>query len=164
MSKIQTCKNNSRGTASFKSGLILRNSRDMITEPFEEKLRFTILIVGSRGDVQPFIALGLGLQKIGHKVRIATHLAHESFVKEYGLEFFPLAGDPKALIQLCVENDMFSYSFIQEGLSAFSKFVYDLFNSCWEACKTDTDVIIQNPPSFAGVHVAEKLDVLNSFC
>lgn len=36
----------------------------MITEPFEERLRFTILIVGSRGDVQPFIALGLGFNFI----------------------------------------------------------------------------------------------------
>lgn len=57
---------------------------------------------------------------------------------------------------------MFSYSFIQEGLNLFTKFIEDLFSSCWEACKTDTDVIIQNPPSFAGVHVAEKLDVKES--
>lgn len=124
-----------------------------------EKLRFTILIVGSRGDVQPFVALALGLKKAGHKVRFATHVEHRKFIQEYGIEFFPLAGDPKALIRLCVENDMFSYGFIQEGLASFSKFIEDLFQTCWEACKTDTDVIIQNPPAFAGVHIAEKLDV-----
>ncbi len=30
-------------------------------------MQITILTVGSRGDVQPFIALGLGLQQAGHK-------------------------------------------------------------------------------------------------
>ena len=29
-------------------------------------MRITILTVGTRGDVQPYIALGLGLQAAGH--------------------------------------------------------------------------------------------------
>jgi UDP:flavonoid glycosyltransferase YjiC (YdhE family) len=29
--------------------------------------------IGSRGDVQPYIALGLGLMKDGHQVVIVTH-------------------------------------------------------------------------------------------
>ena len=35
--------------------------------------RFTCLTIGSRGDVQPYIALGLRLMKDGHKVTIVTH-------------------------------------------------------------------------------------------
>jgi sterol 3beta-glucosyltransferase len=34
---------------------------------------FTLLTIGSRGDVQPYIALGLRLKKDGHKVVIVTH-------------------------------------------------------------------------------------------
>ncbi len=46
----------------------------------------TILAVGSRGDVQPFCALALGLQRAGHRVRIATHYNFEEFVSKPGLE------------------------------------------------------------------------------
>jgi UDP:flavonoid glycosyltransferase YjiC (YdhE family) len=46
----------------------------------------TILAVGSRGDVQPFCALAVGLQHAGHRVRIATHYNFEEFVSKQGLE------------------------------------------------------------------------------
>lgn len=51
-----------------------------------------ILIVGSRGDVQPFIALGKGLKAAGHRVRLSTHVNFREFVSENGLEFYPLKG------------------------------------------------------------------------
>ena len=31
-----------------------------------------ILTLGSRGDVQPYVALGVGLQRAGHRVTLAT--------------------------------------------------------------------------------------------
>jgi hypothetical protein len=60
-------------------------------------LNIVIQVVGSRGDVQPFIALGQELQKYGHRVRIATHNTFEKFVRESNLEFYPIGGDPKEL-------------------------------------------------------------------
>lgn len=39
----------------------------------DQPLHFTFLTIGSRGDVQPYIALAKGLLADGHKVRIATH-------------------------------------------------------------------------------------------
>lgn len=44
-------------------------------------LRFTCLTIGSRGDVQPYIALCKGLQADGHKVRIATHIEYKDWVE-----------------------------------------------------------------------------------
>lgn len=55
-------------------------------------------MVGSRGDVQPFIALGNDLQRHGHRVRIATHGVFESFVRDSRLEFYPIGGDPSELM------------------------------------------------------------------
>lgn len=37
------------------------------------RLSVVMLVAGTRGDVQPFIALGLGLREHGHRVRLATH-------------------------------------------------------------------------------------------
>lgn len=62
-------------------------------------LTIAILIVGTRGDVQPFIAIGKRLLAYGHRVRLATHANYREFVMEQGLEFFPLGGDPKILAE-----------------------------------------------------------------
>lgn len=61
-------------------------------------LNIVIQVVGSRGDVQPFVALGNELQRSGHRVRLATHDTFKSFVTEANLEFFPIGGDPAALM------------------------------------------------------------------
>jgi len=48
-------------------------------------------VAGTRGDVQPFIAIGCRLQQQwGHRVRLATHAVYRSFVEAAGLEFYPL--------------------------------------------------------------------------
>ena len=44
-------------------------------------MHFTILTIGSRGDVQPYLALAKGLQADGHRVRIATHLEFKSWIE-----------------------------------------------------------------------------------
>lgn len=62
-------------------------------------LNILIQIIGSRGDVQPFIALGRVLKgQYGHRVRVATHPTFKRFVEENGLEFFSLSGDPAELV------------------------------------------------------------------
>lgn len=62
-------------------------------------MRITILTLGSRGDVQPYVALGLGFRAAGHRVRVATHGEFESFIRARGLDFAPLAGDPRAILE-----------------------------------------------------------------
>ncbi|KAJ0125797.1 Uncharacterized protein HZ326_31098 [Fusarium oxysporum f. sp. albedinis] len=70
------------------------------TEQTEWHIRLNIVIqvVGSRGDVQPFVALGNELQRHGHRVRLATHDTFADFVLESGLEFYPIGGDPTELM------------------------------------------------------------------
>jgi UDP:flavonoid glycosyltransferase YjiC (YdhE family) len=54
-------------------------------------MQVTMLTLGSRGDVQPFVAFGLGLERAGHRVRLATYPRLEHLVSGQGLEFAPLA-------------------------------------------------------------------------
>ncbi|GKZ48902.1 hypothetical protein AbraIFM66951_001148 [Aspergillus brasiliensis] len=68
------------------------------------KLDIVIQLVGSRGDVQPFIAIGQELQRYGHRVRLASHDIFEDFVRESGLEFYPIGGDPAELMAYMVKN------------------------------------------------------------
>jgi UDP:flavonoid glycosyltransferase YjiC (YdhE family) len=57
-------------------------------------LRIAVLTLGSRGDVQPFVALGTGLAARGHEVTIAGHARFEADVLQRGLRFHALPGDP----------------------------------------------------------------------
>ena len=61
-------------------------------------MRLTLLTLGSRGDIQPYIPLALGLQASGHAVRVATHIPYEAFVRGFGLDYAPISGDPMAMM------------------------------------------------------------------
>ena len=123
-----------------------------------ESLRVTCLTIGSRGDVQPYIALCKGLLKEGHRPRIATHVEFENWIRKHGIDFAPVEGDPAELMRICVENGMFTYSFLKEASSKFRGWIDELLSSAWKACQ-DTDLLIESPSAMAGSHVAEALSI-----
>lgn len=53
-------------------------------------MNLLILTVGTRGDVQPFVALAAGLQAAGHRVTICTCPRYREFVESYDIAFLPL--------------------------------------------------------------------------
>ena len=52
-------------------------------------MRVNILAAGSRGDVQPMVALGVGLTRAGHEVTLCAGDDFEDFVTRHGLRFVP---------------------------------------------------------------------------
>ncbi|KAG6827933.1 hypothetical protein H0H92_009911 [Tricholoma furcatifolium] len=104
---------------------------------------FVCLTIGSRGDVQPYIALGLGLMKEGHKVTIVTHEEYRDWIVGFGIGHRTAGGDPGALMKLSVENK-------------FRPWLDELLLEAWSACY-DADVLLESPSAMAGVHVAEAL-------
>lgn len=65
---------------------------------------FAMLTIGSRGDVQPYIALGLRLKQDGHTVVIITHDEFKGWVEGYGIIHRQAGGDPTALMKLSQEH------------------------------------------------------------
>jgi UDP:flavonoid glycosyltransferase YjiC (YdhE family) len=55
--------------------------------------KFLIPTIGTRGDVQPYIALALGLNQAGHETSIASHPCMRSLVESYGIRFAPMGPD-----------------------------------------------------------------------
>lgn len=62
-------------------------------------MRILMLAFGSRGDVQPIIALGQGLQRAGHAVAIAAGINFQTWIEREGLAFEPFHIDIEAAMQ-----------------------------------------------------------------
>lgn len=130
-------------------------------------LQIVMLIVGTRGDVQPFVAIGKHLQEYGHRVRLATHANFKDFVLTAGLEFYPLGGDPKVLAGYMVKNKGFlpsgpSEIYIQR--SQLREIVFSLLPACVDPDPVTNvpfkvDAILANPPAYGHTHIAEALKV-----
>ena len=123
-----------------------------------QPMKITCLTIGSRGDVQPYIALCKGLLAEGHKTRIATHAEFKDWIESHGIEFAPVEGDPGELMRLCIENGTFTLSFLREANSAFRGWLDDLLLSAVQACE-GSDLLIESPSAMAGIHIAEKLGI-----
>jgi sterol 3beta-glucosyltransferase len=61
-------------------------------------MHLVIVTSGSRGDVQPYLALALRAARAGHRVTLATHAPFEAWVTSHGIAFRPLHGDPVAML------------------------------------------------------------------
>jgi sterol 3beta-glucosyltransferase len=61
-------------------------------------MHLTLIALGSRGDVQPYLALAIGLQRAGMRVRLATHAEFLPLIEGWGLEFAPVRGNPGELL------------------------------------------------------------------
>ena len=97
-----------------------------------------IQIVGSRGDVQPFVALGKVLKDTyGHRVRIATHGTFQTFVEENGLEFFSIGGDPAELMAFMVKHPglMPGIDALKSGeISKRRRGIEEMLLGSWRSC------------------------------
>jgi sterol 3beta-glucosyltransferase len=62
-------------------------------------MRIAIIAMGTRGDVQPYLALGKGLAAAGHAVRLITHENFEKLVTSHDLEFCPVKGNVQEVME-----------------------------------------------------------------
>lgn len=119
---------------------------------------FTLLTIGSRGDVQPYIALGKGLLAEGHNVTIATHAEFKDWIVKHNIGFKEVAGNPAELMSLMVTHGSMSVSFLKEANAKFKGWITELLDSSWKACE-GTDILIESPSAMGGIHIAEALGI-----
>ena len=124
-------------------------------------MKITIIAPGSRGDVQPYVALGKGLKDAGHTLRILTSQDFQGLVTDYGLEFFNLGGNMQAVaqdMQGLLERGNFLKILSSMGKSAQS-LVIQASKSGLAACQGSDLIIAGLGGFFVGLALAEKLDL-----
>ncbi|HZZ76600.1 MAG TPA: glycosyltransferase, partial [Puia sp.] len=62
-------------------------------------MHYAIVAIGSRGDVQPYIALALGLKERGDAATIFAHENFKDFVEGYHIGFVPVTGHVETLLR-----------------------------------------------------------------
>ncbi|AFY53862.1 glycosyl transferase, UDP-glucuronosyltransferase [Rivularia sp. PCC 7116] len=125
-------------------------------------MHITILTLGSRGDVQPFIALGVGLKQAGYKVKIASQATFKSEISSRGLEFALISGNPKEGIESAEGQAMLRtknpIDFVRRMGDLLEPLMEKVFLDSWQACQ-ETDAIIGGGFPFWGFDIAEKLNI-----
>ncbi len=119
------------------------------------KMNITILTFGSRGDVQPFLPLSLGLMSRGHNVILAAPARFRSLVEEHGITFFPLAGDPEELSRRLNDAGYNFFKLVNELMSHAIDIGADIMRQTDEACR-DADLIIHTFAHAVGAHTLAR--------
>ncbi|KAI9003037.1 hypothetical protein DFJ74DRAFT_775082 [Hyaloraphidium curvatum] len=143
-------------------------------------VRVLLLTIGSRGDVQPFVALALAFAERGrtagqpspasaagaspddrfkdpsttYQVILASHEAHRAFVEAHGVAFLPLSGSPHALMATLSRGLLH----LPAAAPALLAFLAELFDSAHAAALAAApDLLVAAPSLLCSTHLADAM-------
>lgn len=126
-------------------------------------MRIVIIAPGTRGDVQPYIALGKGLQSAGHYIRLVSHSNFELLVTSYGLEFWSFGNDVQDAVE---SNEMRELTEKGNFLLIMAKMAKEAQREALRfaegslAAAQGMDMVLAGLGGlYIGIAVAEKLDI-----
>ncbi len=125
-------------------------------------MRVTIVALGSRGAVQPYVALATGLRSVGHHVRIAAYADFEPLVRHHDIDFHPITRNADEL-ETCGKSDNWLGSNPVQGLRRLSNLLAPVVErslaNCNDACH-DADVVVYSTIGWlVAQHVIERRGV-----
>ncbi len=123
----------------------------------------TLVTVGTRGDVQPYVALGLGLKAAGYEVRIAAPAVLSGLITRYGLTALPIQSvDPQTFLGQAAVQDAAGrqtplkqlVALLREARPMFEGYVEEV----WQACQA-SDAVVAGTIFYGAQDSAEKLGI-----
>jgi len=121
-------------------------------------MRVNLLTLGTRGDVQPATALGVGMKKAGFEVCLSAFEEYRSLVEEHGLGFAPLSGNTRELLDQTVGKRVFTGTFF-DLIKLFRKMYPMMFSVIWQISQGYDLLISTAATSIVVDAVAEKLQI-----
>ncbi len=123
--------------------------------------RIVLTTIGTRGDVQPYMALGLGLKRAGYDVRLAAPENFKDWIEGAGLEFARCGNDSRAFVTSPEAVDFLDGSLwyqIRNARKIGLDFIKSITEDIYHATR-DADGIIFHPKADFSVDVAEAKNI-----
>lgn len=125
-------------------------------------MKITITAVGSRGDVQPYVALGAGFKRAGYEVCLSAPQIFAGLIAEHGLRHLPISMNPQEIVkhpavQAASQSGnyiLFLRALFREGQTLVQTFLDEVYANCQEG-----DVIISSMIPYGAYDAAEKRHV-----
>ena len=130
-------------------------------------MKVFLLAVGTRGDVQPFVALGKGLRAAGYDVTLCTTAGFAPFVERHGLRYgylnnelvdFTTGEAGREAIESFGGGVAGKIRWVREAARRFKPMFRRLLREQWKAAQ-GAELVIFHPNAVGGVHIAEALGV-----
>ena len=120
-------------------------------------MKIAILTSGTRGDVQPYIALGKALRTRGHDVLLACPDNFALWIEGHGLEFRAIGVDMQTFLQLPEGRKVLSgnpFTLIKIWKKTIIPLMRGTLDATWKSAR-DADVIVYHPKVAGAIDVAE---------
>ncbi len=126
-------------------------------------MQITIVVIGTRGDVQPYIALGLGLQSAGHQIRLAAPVNFKIAVCSRNLDFFPININLQNILETetghFLLNTQRRFVDLMRGLKTLIKpLVQPALSDMTAACQ-GAEAVIYSLLAFPTYYIAKELGI-----
>ncbi|MFN8372991.1 MAG: glycosyltransferase [Anaerolineae bacterium] len=124
-------------------------------------MKIVVMTVGTRGDVQPYVALARGLQRAGHEVLLASASNFASFVQAAGVPFYAMRADYYELINSDEGKAVLKgnpLKLMQTMKQTVFPLMRNLIDDSWNAAQ-GADAIVFHPKIIGAAHIGEKLGI-----
>ncbi len=131
-------------------------------------MKILLLTIGSRGDVQPYVALGKGLKAAGHEVTVATCSRFQGFIEDHGLHYGHISDDILKLIdsdqgKALMEDTRGILRIVAANLKLARQvgpIQHRMVQESWEVAQSVMpDVVCFHPKAILGPAIGEKLGI-----
>lgn len=122
-------------------------------------MRISILTVGTRGDVQPYVALGTALRSAGNAVKLATVKRYEPLVKAYGLDFGLLEDSPISFVERVITSRGNPLSRAFETRRVISSMMARLLDDALRLAQSADAIITSNLLIYPGYQITQEIGI-----
>ncbi|WP_164918928.1 glycosyltransferase [Caproiciproducens sp. NJN-50] len=117
-----------------------------------------MITIGSRGDIQPFLALGQALCRRGHHLGVAAFPRFREDVEKLGFSFFPIRGDEDRMMKLLIGDGVSGIAYMNGLTALLNRNKREILDDVYDACR-GADLILYTFLGSLAYHAAESLKI-----
>ena len=127
-------------------------------------MKVSFLTLGSRGDVQPYLALAKEMIRSGHEASICTGESFKGFIEENGVEFHKASADLMAILESEEGKKVFNggsfniFKMLKYAKKVITPAYIKSLSDFLEASK-GSDMIIYHPKALGAADISEYLRI-----